>query len=246
METVIHVENLTKHFGAITAVDHLNLTVQRGEIFGFLGPNGGGKTTTLRMLCGLLIPDGGEGTCLQFNIRTESEHIKRETGYMTQHFSLYEELTLRENLNFIADIYGIANRTDRVNQTLKNLGLVDYQDQLVSTLSGGWKQRLALAAALIHKPKLLLLDEPTAGVDPKARYDFWNQIDALSKQGMTILVSTHYMDEAERCHKLGYISQGKLLAHGTHREIMKKYSQCKTLEEVFIFLATQHEERKHV
>jgi len=246
MEEVINVKNLSKTFGRNKAVDHLNLTVQSGEIFGFLGPNGGGKTTTLRLLCGLLIPDSGEGTCLGFDILTESYQIKKNIGYMTQSFGLYTELTLRENLNFIAQLYDVKDRKNEINKTIESLGLKEYEHQLVEVLSGGWKQRLALAAALIHKPKLLLLDEPTAGVDPKARHDFWGHIDMLSKQGVTTLVSTHYMDEAERCHKLGYISQGKLLVHGTKQDIMKKYTDCATLEQVFIKLATEYEERKHV
>jgi ABC-2 type transport system ATP-binding protein len=194
--------------------------VLRGEIFGFLGPNGSGKTTSIRMLCGLLTPDSGEGTCLGFDIRRESKAIKRHVGYMTQRFSLWEDLTIRENLRFVARMYSMDKVDERVEQALKRLGLVDRAKQLAGQLSGGWKQRLALAACLLHEPQLLLLDEPTAGVDPKARRDFWDQLHELAGQGITVLVSTHYMDEAERCHKLGYILNGRLLAQGTADDIV--------------------------
>ena len=218
-DVVIAVRGLNKHFGANHAVRDLALTVRRGEIFGFLGPNGSGKTTSIRMLCGLLTPDSGEGTCLGHDIVRETTAIKREVGYMTQRFSFWEDLTIRENLNFIARMYGMVERAARVERTLENLGLVARANQLAGALSGGWKQRLALAACLLHEPQLLLLDAPTAGVDPKARRDFWDQLHGLAARGITVLVSTHYMDEAERCHKLGYILNGRLLAQGTAAEV---------------------------
>jgi ABC-2 type transport system ATP-binding protein len=217
---VIDVRGLNKHFGDNHAVRDLALTVQRGEIFGFLGPNGSGKTTSIRMLCGLLTPDSGEGTCLGYDILRETKQIKRHVGYMTQRFSFWEDLTIRENLNFIARMYGMTERRQHVDATLARLGLTARGNQLAGTLSGGWKQRLALAACLLHEPDLLLLDEPTAGVDPKARRDFWDELHTLAAQGITVLVSTHYMDEAERCHKLGYILNGRLLAQGTASEVI--------------------------
>src|ERR1700688_1578362 len=195
-DLAIDVKGLTKRFGRNVAVDHIDITVPVGEVWGFLGPNGSGKTTTIRMLCGLLNPDDGEGTCLGLNIRTQSEAIKRQVGYMTQRFSFWEDLSIRENLEFVARLYELDDARARVDQTLERLGLVARQRQLAGPLSGGWKQRMALAACLLHDPLLLLLDEPTAGVDPKARRDFWEQIHALSDQGLTVLVSTHYMDEA--------------------------------------------------
>ena len=219
-DVVIDVRGLNKHFGDNHAVRDLALTVQRGEIFGFLGPNGSGKTTSIRMLCGLLTPDSGEGTCLGYDILRETRQIKRHVGYMTQRFSFWEDLTLRENLNFIARMYGMTGRRQHVDATLARLGLTARSNQLAGTLSGGWKQRLALAACLLHEPDLLLLDEPTAGVDPKARRDFWDELHTLAAQGITVLVSTHYMDEAERCHKLGYILNGRLLAQGTASEVI--------------------------
>jgi ABC-2 type transport system ATP-binding protein len=218
----IEVEGLTKRFGDKVAVDHFSLRVERGQIYGFLGPNGSGKTTTIRMLCGLLTPDEGRGTCLGFDILTESERIKMHVGYMTQRFSLYEDLSIAENLEFIARIYAVPDRKRRVAKALDDLGLASRRSQLAGTLSGGWKQRLALAACLLHEPQLLLLDEPTAGVDPAARRDFWEHIHLLAHQGITVLVSTHYMDEAERCHALAYIAYGKLLAHGTAREVVER------------------------
>jgi ABC-2 type transport system ATP-binding protein len=219
-DVVIDVRGLNKHFGANHAVKDLALTIRRGEIFGFLGPNGSGKTTSIRMLCGLLTPDSGEGTCLGFDIVGESREIKRQVGYMTQRFSFWEDLTIRENLRFVARMYTMADSAARVEQSLAGLGLSARADQLAGALSGGWKQRLALAACLLHEPLLLLLDEPTAGVDPKARRDFWDLLHGLSGRGITVLVSTHYMDEAERCHKLGYILNGRLLAQGTAAEII--------------------------
>ena len=219
-DIVIDVRGLNKHFGENHAVKDLALTIRRGEIFGFLGPNGSGKTTSIRMLCGLLTPDSGEGTCLGHDILRETRAIKREVGYMTQAFSFWIDLTIRENLRFVARMYGMRDGRERVEQALEHLGLKDRADQLAGSLSGGWKQRLALAACLLHDPQLLLLDEPTAGVDPKARRDFWDQLHALAARGITVLVSTHYMDEAERCHKLGYILYGRLLAQGTAREVI--------------------------
>ncbi len=219
-DIVIDVEGLTKRFGDKTVVDHFSMQVRRGQIYGFLGPNGSGKTTTIRMLCGLLTPDEGRGTCLGYDIITESARIKREVGYMTQKFSLYEDLSIVENLDFIARMYAVPLRAKRVQATLEQLGLGSRQKQLAGTLSGGWKQRVALAACLLHDPKLLLLDEPTAGVDPGARRDFWDQIHRLAAEGMTVLVSTHYMDEAERCHELAYIAYGKLLVRGSIPEVI--------------------------
>lgn len=217
----IDVAGLVKRFGDLVAVNDLALQVRRGEIYGFLGPNGSGKTTTIRMLCGLLTPDSGRGTCLGYDIIRETRQIKRQVGYMTQRFSLYEDLTIRENLDFTARIYGMANRNEAVERALERLGLADRQKQLAGTLSGGWKQRLALAACMLHEPQLLLLDEPTAGVDPKARRDFWDEIHQLAGAGITVLVSTHYMDEAERCHRLAYIAYGSLLAQGTVAEVVE-------------------------
>src|SRR6202158_775283 len=219
-DVVIDVRGLNKHFGANHAVKDLTLTVRCGEIFGFLGPNGSGKTTSMRMLCGLLTPDSGEGTCLGYDILRETKEIKRHVGYMTQRFSFWEDLTIRENLNFIARMYGMTERRRHVDETLVRLGLTERGNQLAGTLSGGWKQRLALAACLLHAPDLLLLDEPTAGVDPKARREFWDEIHALAAGGLTVLVSTHYMDEAERCHEIAYIAYGVLLAHGTVAEVV--------------------------
>ena len=217
----IEVSGLTKTFGTRKVVDRLALRVERGEIFGFLGPNGSGKTTSIRMLCGLLTPDAGEGQCLGYDIRTQAALIKREVGYMTQRFSFYEDLSIRENLAFVAAVYELDDARATVDAALKDLGLVDRQHQLAGQLSGGWKQRMALAACLLHRPKLLLLDEPTAGVDPQARREFWAEIHRLAAQGMTVLVSTHYMDEAERCHRLAYIAYGQLLAQGTPAELVR-------------------------
>ena len=215
----IDVRGLTKSFDGHLVVHDLTLKVARGEIFGFLGPNGSGKTTSIRMLCGLLIPDAGEGHCLDFDVIRETAQIKREVGYMTQRFSLYEDLSVQENLDFVARIYGVPNRLAVVNAALERLGLADRRAQLAGTLSGGWKQRLSLAATTLHNPKLLLLDEPTAGVDPKARRDFWLAIHQLAADGITVLVSTHYMDEAERCHRLAYLSFGKILTQGTPSDV---------------------------
>ena len=219
-ELTIDVRGLTKRYGTRAVVDDLSIQVRRGEICGFLGPNGSGKTTTIRMLCGLLEPDAGEGTCLGHDIRREARAIKLRVGYMTQRFGLYDDLSIEENLDFVARAYGMPDRKAVVRTTLERLGLEARRTQLAGTLSGGWKQRLALAACMLHEPDLLLLDEPTAGVDPKARRDFWQQIHALAAVGLTVLVSTHYMDEAERCHRLAYISYGRLLAAGTADEVV--------------------------
>ncbi|HET9642126.1 MAG TPA: ABC transporter ATP-binding protein [Burkholderiaceae bacterium] len=217
----IDVQGLTKRFDGRTVVDHLSMQVQRGEIYGFLGPNGSGKTTSIRMMCGLLTPDEGSGHTLGLDVVREAYAIKRRVGYMTQRFGLYEDLSIRENLDFIARVYEMDRRRERVDGALRRLGLATRQRQLAGRLSGGWKQRLALAACMLHEPELLLLDEPTAGVDPGARRDFWNEIHALAARGITVLVSTHYMDEAERCHRLGYIAYGKLLGHGTLEELVR-------------------------
>ncbi|HEY1881196.1 MAG TPA: ABC transporter ATP-binding protein, partial [Caulobacteraceae bacterium] len=220
-EFAVDVSGLRKTFGGKAAVDGVALKLERGQICGFLGPNGSGKTTTLRMLCGLLTPDAGEGRCLGFDIRRESDEIKRRTGYMTQAFSLYQDLTIEENLNFIAGVYGLDRRKQRVEAALTDLGLFDRRGQLAGALSGGWKQRLALAGATLHEPALLLLDEPTAGVDPRARRTFWDQIHRLAGRGLTVLVSTHYMDEAERCDEIAYILSGRLLARGTTEGVIR-------------------------
>ena len=218
----IDVKGLTKRFGQKTAVDHIDIAVPEGQVWGFLGPNGSGKTTTIRMLCGLLRADDGQGTCLGLDFRTQSEAIKRQVGYMTQRFSFWEDLSIRENLEFVARLYGIDDPKKKVDNTLARLGLTRRQDQLAGALSGGWKQRMALAACMLHDPKLLLLDEPTAGVDPKARRDFWEEIHTLSAEGLTVLVSTHYMDEAERCDRIVYILNGKLVARGSVAEVIEQ------------------------
>jgi len=222
MSRVIDVRGLNKWFGDKHVVRDVSIAVEEGRITGFLGPNGSGKTTTLRLLCGLLTPDSGEGEVLGMNFRTQSDEIKRQTGYMTQRFSLYDDMTIAENLQFVARAYGLDHRADRIDEALERLGLSDRRGQLAGALSGGWKQRLALAAATLHEPKLLLLDEPTAGVDPKARREFWDEIHVLAAKGLTVLVSTHYMDEAERAHDIGYILHGRLIARGTADEIIAK------------------------
>ncbi|HXC56992.1 MAG TPA: ABC transporter ATP-binding protein [Rhizomicrobium sp.] len=219
-ELAIDVHGLTKRFGSKVAVDKADIAVPTGEVWGFLGPNGSGKTTTIRMLCGLLRADAGTGTVLGYDFRTQSEKIKREVGYMTQKFSFWEDLSIRENLDFVARVYELPEARATVTQTLDRLGLTKRQDQLAGDLSGGWKQRLALAACMLHAPKMLLLDEPTAGVDPKARRDFWDEIHRLSSEGLTVLVSTHYMDEAERCDRIVYINLGTIVARGTVGEVI--------------------------
>lgn len=217
----IDVRDLVKRFGGRTVVDHVSMQVQTGEIAGFLGPNGSGKTTTIRLMCGLLTPDAGEGRVLGHDIRREGAAIKREVGYMTQRFSFYEDLTIEENLAFVAGLYGLTPARKAVADTLADLGLTSRKGQLAGSLSGGWKQRLALAACIMHRPRLLMLDEPTAGVDPKARREFWDEIHQLAAGGLTVLVSTHYMDEAERCHKINYIAYGKLIASGTVHQMVQ-------------------------
>src|SRR5208283_5788522 len=219
-ELSIDVHGMTKRFDGHTAVDNVELQVGAGEICGFLGPNGSGKTTFIRMLCGLLRADSGSVTCLGHDVINESEYIKRQVGYMTQRFSFYEDLSISENLDFVARMYSLNNRRLAVQESIERLGLIERRNQLAGELSGGWKQRLALAACMIHQPKLLLLDEPTAGVDPKARREFWEEIHQLAAEGLTFLIATHYMDEAERCHRLAYIAYGNLLAQGTVDEVV--------------------------
>jgi len=219
-DIVIDVHGLTKKFSGRAVVRNLSMQVKRGTIYGFLGPNGSGKTTTIRMLCGLLTPDEGTGTCLGYDIRTETEKIKRHVGYMTQRFSLYQDLSVKENLEFIARVYGIDHPVAAARAAIERLGLTGRETQIAGELSGGWKQRLALGACTLPSPQLLLLDEPTAGVDPKARREFWNEIHALAADGLTVLVSTHYMDEAERCHEIAYIAYGELLARGTVDDVI--------------------------
>lgn len=219
-ELAIDVEGLSKAFAGRVAVKDVAIHMPPGQVWGFLGPNGSGKTTTIRMLCGLLRPDSGRGTCLGYDIITESEKIKRQVGYMTQKFSFWEDLSIRENLDFVARVYALPDREKRVTSAIESLGLGHRQTQLAGALSGGWKQRMALAACILHDPKLLLLDEPTAGVDPQARRDFWDEIHHLAGQGLTVLVSTHYMDEAERCDRIVYIANGEMIARGTVAEVI--------------------------
>lgn len=221
-DIAIDVKGLTKSFDGRVVVRDLSMQVKRGVIYGFLGPNGSGKTTTIRMLCGLLTPDSGEGTCLGYDIRTQADQIRNHVGYMTQRFSLYQDLSVRENLEFVARIYGLNAPVRSAQQMIERLGLQGREEQLAAQLSGGWKQRLALGACTLPSPQLLLLDEPTAGVDPKARREFWNEIHALANEGLTVLVSTHYMDEAERCHEIAYIAYGELLTHGTVEQVIEQ------------------------
>jgi ABC-2 type transport system ATP-binding protein len=237
-ELAIDVRGLTKKYGTRAVVDQVDLQVPKGTICGFLGPNGSGKTTTIRMLCGLLKPDAGEGTCLGLDIIRDAAQIKRQAGYMTQKFGWYEDLSIRENLDFIARLFEVPDRGRAVDDALAQLGLVERQHQLAGALSGGWKQRLALAGCLIHAPRLLLLDEPTAGVDPKARREFWDHIQRLAhEEGMTVLVSTHYMDEAQRCDELVYIAYGHVLARGNEQEVLAQAGvRGGNLEDAFIAL----------
>jgi ABC-2 type transport system ATP-binding protein len=222
--TIVKTENLSRTFGRLVAVRDVSLNVERGEIFGVLGPNGAGKSTTIRMLCGILDPTGGKATVVGFDVATEAERIKERIGYMTQRFSLYEDLSVVENLRFYAGLYGVppARKLSRVEEVLSVSGLEDRRKQIAGTLSGGWKQRVALACATIHEPKLLFLDEPTAGVDPVSRRGFWEQIHRLSHTGTTVLVTTHYMDEAERCHRLAFIFRGTVLDVGTPEEVVAR------------------------
>nr|WP_321514328.1 ABC transporter ATP-binding protein [uncultured Pseudodesulfovibrio sp.] len=219
-DIIIDVQGLTKSFGSKTVVNKLDMKIRKGEIYGFLGPNGSGKTTSIRMLCGLLKPNSGSGTCLDYNVITESHLIKPHVGYMTQRFSLYEDLTVRENIEFTARVFGLNNPKQKASECIERMGLGPFEKHLAGNLSGGWKQRLSLGVSTLHSPKLLLLDEPTAGVDPGARRDFWDQVHTLASQGITALISTHYMDEAERCHRLAYIAYGTLLATGTVEEMI--------------------------
>ena len=221
-DIAIDVHGLSKSFEGREVVHDLSMQVKRGTIYGFLGPNGSGKTTTIRMLCGLLTPDSGEGRCLGYDIRRDADKIKRKVGYMTQRFSLYQDLSVRENLEFVARLYGMPDASGTARDMITRLGLSGRERQFAGELSGGWKQRLALGACTLPNPQLLLLDEPTAGVDPKARRDFWNEIHALAASGLTVLVSTHYMDEAERCHEIAYIAYGNLLTHGTVENVIAK------------------------
>jgi ABC-2 type transport system ATP-binding protein len=218
---IVNVTGLTKLFKDRTVVNQVDMQVKKGDVLGFLGPNGSGKTTTLRMICGLLTPDAGQGTCLGFDILTESSKIKQNVGYMTQHYSFYTDLSVEENLNFIGKIYQVPDRQARIATVMDDFGLTKYRRHLTSQLSGGWKQRVALAACLLHKPALLLLDEPTAGIDPIARREFWDKIHALSEYGITTLMTTHYMDEAERCTRLAYLAYGDLLLTGTVGDVIK-------------------------
>jgi ABC-2 type transport system ATP-binding protein len=223
-EPVIVTRGLSRHFGSLVAVRDVSLEVAKGEIFGVLGPNGAGKSTTIRMLCGILDPSSGDGRVVGFDIRRDAERVKERIGYMTQRFSLYEDLTVEENLRFYAGIYGVpfTRRKKRVGEVLERTGLVKRRGQLAGTLSGGWKQRVALASATIHEPPLLFLDEPPAGVDPVSRREFWEQIHRLSHEGTTVLLTTHYMDEAERCHRLAFIFRGTVLDVGTPEEIVAR------------------------
>jgi drug efflux transport system ATP-binding protein len=234
---------MRKVFGSLVAVDSLDLTVERGTVFGLLGSNGCGKTTTIRMLCGLLIPTGGKATVVGLDVATQGEAIRRRIGYMCQKFGLYDDLSVRENLRFYASIYGLRREqlARRMDEQLVELRLTKRVDQLVGTLSGGWKQRVALACATAHHPELVFLDEPTAGVDPAARRLFWQIIYELANGGITIVVTTHYMDEAARCQRLGFMSKGKLIAHGTQDEILQQFGQP-TVEDVFVDLQRKDEE----
>ena len=243
MTAVVHTENLTKVFGSVRAVDGVTFDIQQGEVFGVLGPNGSGKTTTIRMLCGLLLPTSGTATVTGFDIRTQSEEIRRNIGYMSQRFGMYDDMTVAENLDFYASLYGLAGaeKKRRMEELFDDLGLRPRANQLVGTLSGGWKQRVSLACAIAHHPAILFLDEPTAGVDPAARRRFWDMIYVLAKRGTTIVVTTHYMDEASRCQRIAFLSRGHLIAVGTAEEITRQFGQP-TIEDVFIELQRRDEE----
>jgi ABC-2 type transport system ATP-binding protein len=240
----VQTAQLRKSFGSLVAVEGLDLTIPRGQVFGLLGPNGSGKTTTIRMLCGLMAPSSGHASVVGHDIVEESEQIRRKIGYMSQRYGLYDDLTVFENVRFYGTVYGLHGkvRRDRIEEHLAELGLVARRDQLAGTLSGGWKQRLALACATAHHPEMLFLDEPTAGVDPAARRAFWEMIYHLARQGTTILVTTHYMDEAQRCERLAFLSRGHLIGVGTPEEITRQFDQP-TIEDVFIALQRQDEAR---
>jgi len=242
LDVAVRTVGLRKTFGSLVAVERLDLTIPRGQVFGLLGPNGSGKTTTIRMLCGLMQPTGGTATVAGLDIRADAEMIRTRIGYMSQRYGLYDDLTVGENLRFYATVYGLhgAERTRRLSEHLEELGFTERMGQLAGTLSGGWKQRLALACATAHRPEILFLDEPTAGVDPAARRTFWQIIYRLAKQGTTILVTTHYMDEAERCERLAFLSKGHLIAQGTPAEVTRQFGQA-NIEDVFIELQRQDE-----
>jgi drug efflux transport system ATP-binding protein len=235
-------EGLRKTFGPVAAVESLTMAIRRGEVFGFLGPNGSGKTTTIRMLCGLMEPSGGTATVVGYDVRRDAEQIRRRIGYMSQRFGLYDDLTVVENLRFYASIYGLhgAARRARIAELVADLDFEQRIDQLAGALSGGWKQRLALACAMAHRPAMLFLDEPTAGVDPASRRIFWHKIHALADQGTTILVTTHYMDEAAQCRRLAFLSRGRLIAIGTVPEVLEHFHQP-TIEDAFIELQRRDE-----
>jgi ABC-2 type transport system ATP-binding protein len=235
LEYAIEVENLTKKFGSFTAVDNISFKIPRGTIFGFLGPNGSGKSTTIRMLCGVLSPTSGKGRVMGFDVAKDPEGVKQNLGYMSQRFGLYEDLTVEENLDFYGGIYGLPKevRNERKKELIMMANLTGKEKSLAGTLSGGWKQRLALGCSLIHKPQLLILDEPTAGVDPVSRRVFWEIIHALSRQGITILVTTHYMDEAESCDIVSFIFNGKLITTAPPQELIRQEG-ARNLEDIFI------------
>lgn len=242
----IEVENLTKKFGQFTAVDHISFEVRKGEIFGFLGPNGAGKSTTIRMLCGILKPTSGKGLVGGYWIDTQSEEIKRIIGYMSQKFTLYQDLTVDENINFYSGIHQLpsSEREERKKWVIRMAGLRGREHSLTRGLSGGWKQRLSLGCAILHRPEILFLDEPTASVDPVSRRDFWDLIYDLSSEGTTVFVTSHYMDEVERCHRLAIIYSGKIIALGSSKELKAKFTQRSTssLEEVFLSAVRRQKE----
>ena len=241
-EPAVHTEKLTRKFDDVTAVDNVTFDIQRGEVFGVLGPNGSGKTTTIRMLCGLLAPTSGTATVAGFDVLTQPEEIRQNIGYMSQKFGMYEDLTVAENLDFYSSLYGLTgeDKRKRMNELFDELGLRPRIKQLVGTLSGGWKQRISLACAIAHHPQVLFLDEPTAGVDPAARRRFWDTIYELAKGGTTILVTTHYMDEAARCQRIAFLSRGHLIAVGTSEEVTRQFGKP-TIEDVFIELQRRDE-----